>query len=81
MIVDVLIAGAGGAGYPASFRLDKAGLKVVMADPKGELGGNCLYQGCVPSNTLRELAHLYVRAKKLLGFNETISFEKAQDHK
>ncbi|MQL55583.1 dihydrolipoyl dehydrogenase [Acidianus ambivalens] len=81
MIVDVLIAGAGGAGYPAAFRLDKAGLKVVMADPKGELGGNCLYQGCVPSKTLRELAHLYVRAKKLLGFNETISFEKAQDHK
>ncbi len=81
MIVDVLIAGAGGAGYPAAFRLDKAGLKVAMADPKGELGGNCLYQGCVPSKALRELAHLYIRARKLLGFNEVVSFEKAQDHK
>ncbi|BDC18452.1 dihydrolipoyl dehydrogenase [Acidianus sp. HS-5] len=81
MIVDVLIAGAGGAGYPAAFRLNKAGLKVAMADPKGELGGNCLYQGCVPSKTMRELAHLYLRARKLLGFNEVVSFEKVQDHK
>lgn len=80
-MIDVLIAGAGGAGYPAAFRLAKAGLSVVMADPKGELGGNCLYQGCIPSKAISELAHLYVRAKKLLGINLNVDFSRIQDHK
>jgi dihydrolipoamide dehydrogenase len=80
MDVDVLIAGAGGAGYPAAFRLSKAGFSVVMADPKGELGGNCLYQGCVPSKTVRELTQLIKRAK-LLNSNIPVDFHLIQDHK
>ncbi|AWR96419.1 dihydrolipoyl dehydrogenase [Acidianus sulfidivorans JP7] len=80
-MTDILVIGAGGAGYPGAFRLAKAGLSVVMADPKGELGGNCLYQGCVPSKTIREMAHLYIRATRLLGINYQVDFGKIQDHK
>lgn len=52
--VDVVIIGAGGGGYPAAFRLARAGRRVVMADPFGNLGGNCLAEGCVPSKAVRE---------------------------
>lgn len=58
---EVLILGAGGAGYPAAFRLDGAGRKVVMVDPVGNLGGECLAEGCVPSKAVREAALAYAR--------------------
>lgn len=52
--IDVMILGAGGGGYPAAFRLARAGRSVVMVDPIGNLGGDCLAEGCVPSKTVRE---------------------------
>jgi dihydrolipoamide dehydrogenase len=52
--IDVMVLGGGGGGYPAAFRLAKAGRRVVMADPIGNLGGNCLAEGCVPSKAVRE---------------------------
>jgi dihydrolipoamide dehydrogenase len=62
--VDVVILGAGGAGYPAAFLLDRAGLRVVMADPIGNLGGNCLAEGCVPSKAVREASLVRAMAHK-----------------
>lgn len=62
--VDLLTIGAGGAAYPAAFRLAKAGAKVVMVDPKGVMSGNCLYEGCVPSKAVRETAALYLDQEK-----------------
>ncbi len=66
--VDVLILGAGGAGYPAAFFLDHAGYSVVMADPVGNLGGNCLAEGCVPSKAVREAALVRGLADKFASF-------------
>lgn len=66
--VDVLILGAGGAGYPAAFFLDRAGHSVVMADPVGNLGGDCLAEGCVPSKAVREAALVRGLADKFDGF-------------
>lgn len=43
METDVIIIGAGGGGYPGAFRLARSGYRVVIIDPKGELGGNCLF--------------------------------------
>lgn len=60
---DVVIIGAGGAGYPAAFLLAGAGRRVVMADPIGNLGGDCLAEGCVPSKAVREAALAYQRAR------------------
>ena len=54
--VDLLTIGAGGAAYPAAFLLAGAGLRVVMADTKGVMSGNCLAEGCVPSKSVREVA-------------------------
>ena len=66
--VDCLILGAGGGGYPAAFFLAKAGLSVLMADPIGNLGGNCLAEGCVPSKAVREAALVRGLADKFAGF-------------
>jgi dihydrolipoamide dehydrogenase len=66
--VDVLILGAGGAGYPAAFFLDRAGHSVLMADPVGNLGGDCLAEGCVPSKAVREAALVRGLSDKFGGF-------------
>lgn len=63
-VIDVLILGAGGGGYPAAFFLAKAGLDVVMVDRFGNLGGDCLAEGCVPSKALRESALLRAMGEK-----------------
>lgn len=67
-LIDVLILGAGGGGYPAAFLLAKAGLKVVMVDPFGNLGGDCLAEGCIPSKALRESALMRAMAEKYSYF-------------
>ncbi len=71
--VDVMILGAGGGGYPAAFRLAKNGQSVVMADPIGNLGGDCLAEGCVPSKTVREcsLARTWPDKYPLFGLRGT----------
>jgi len=61
---DVVILGAGGGGYPAAFLLARAGLRVVVADPIGNLGGNCLAEGCIPSKAVREASLMRARAEK-----------------
>ena len=66
--VDVLVLGAGGAGYPGAFFLAKAGLKVAMVDPIGNLGGDCLAEGCVPSKAVREAALVRSLADKFDAF-------------
>ena len=47
--IDVAVLGAGGAGYPGAFLLAKSGRSVMMVDPIGNFGGDCLAEGCVPS--------------------------------
>ncbi len=56
---DLIVIGAGGGGYPAAFRVAKSGRKVLMVDEKGNLGGNCLYEGCVPSKSVREASVIW----------------------
>src|SRR5215467_1389796 len=65
---DVVILGAGGGGYPAAFLLARAGLRVVMVDPIGNLGGNCLAEGCIPSKAVREASLARAKAEKYALF-------------
>ncbi|SCC93636.1 putative Dihydrolipoyl dehydrogenase [Thiomonas sp. X19] len=66
--VDCLILGAGGAGYPAAFFLAQAGKSALMVDPIGNLGGDCLAEGCVPSKAVREAALVRGLADKFAHF-------------
>jgi dihydrolipoamide dehydrogenase len=84
--VDVVVIGAGGGGYPGAFLLDRAGRRVVMADPIGNLGGDCLAEGCVPSKAVREASLLRARAARYSSFGlegtvPAVSWPQVLSHK
>jgi len=70
---DVIVIGAGPAGYIAAIRAAQLGLKVACAEkwrtPQGEpaLGGTCLNVGCIPSKALLASSEKYEEALHHLG--------------
>jgi dihydrolipoamide dehydrogenase len=62
---DVIVIGAGPAGYVAALRCAQLGMKTACIDDwldKGGhpvLGGTCLNAGCIPSKALLESSELY----------------------
>jgi dihydrolipoamide dehydrogenase len=68
---DVLVIGAGPAGYVAAIRAAQLGLKTAIVD-KLWLGGVCLNIGCIPSKALlknAEVAHTLRERSKEFGFS------------
>ena len=67
---DVVVIGAGPAGYPAAIRAGQNKLKVACVDEWRNVdgsyafGGTCLNAGCIPSKALLESSELYQRAKQ-----------------
>ncbi len=67
---DVVVIGAGPAGYPAAIRAGQNKLKVACVDEWRNVdgsyafGGTCLNAGCIPSKALLESSELYQRAKE-----------------
>lgn len=71
MNYDVLIIGAGPAGYVCAIRAAQFGQKVAIVD-KQWLGGVCLNVGCIPSKSLlknAEVAELLRHGAKDFGFS------------
>lgn len=66
---DVVVIGAGPAGYVAAIRCAQLGLKTACVDEwldlrsQSSLGGTCLNVGCIPSKSLLESSYLYHQAK------------------
>ena len=66
---DVVVIGAGPAGYIAAIRAAQLGFKVACIDEwknkdgKNAFGGTCLNAGCIPSKALLESSELYHRAQ------------------
>ena len=66
---DVVVIGAGPAGYPAAIRAGQNKLKVACIDEWKNrdgtyaFGGTCLNAGCIPSKALLESTELYHRAQ------------------
>ncbi len=66
---DVIVIGAGPAGYPAAIRAGQNKLKVACIDEwknrdgSYAFGGTCLNAGCIPSKALLESTELYHRAQ------------------
>jgi len=67
--LDVVVIGAGPAGYPAAIRAAQNGLKVACVDAwknrdgGAAFGGTCLNAGCIPSKALLESSELLDRAR------------------
>lgn len=62
MDYDLIIIGAGPAGYVAAIRAGQLGMKTALIE-KNEAGGMCLNWGCIPTKALIESAKLYDRIK------------------
>lgn len=66
---DVIVIGAGPAGYVAAIRAAQLGLKTACIDKwlnrddSPAFGGTCLNAGCIPSKALLESSELYHRAQ------------------
>jgi dihydrolipoamide dehydrogenase len=66
---DVVVIGAGPAGYTAAIRAAQLGLKAACVDDWRDthggpaLGGTCLNAGCIPSKALLETSELYILAR------------------
>ena len=78
---DVLIVGAGPAGYVCAIRAAQAGLKTACVEKwvdkagKPTLGGTCLNVGCIPSKALLDSSQRYEDAANHFNVHG-ISFSK-----
>lgn len=67
---DVIIIGAGPAGYVAAIRCAQLGMKTACVDKwlgedgQPSLGGTCLNAGCIPSKALLESSEWYDRLQQ-----------------
>jgi len=67
---DVLVIGAGAAGYVSAIKAAQLGLNTACIDKwldatgKPALGGTCLNVGCIPSKALLDSSHKYEDAQK-----------------
>ncbi len=70
---DVIVVGAGPAGYAAAIRAAQLGMKVACIDEScgkdgaPTLGGTCLNWGCIPSKALLDVSHKFIDAKEKLA--------------
>jgi dihydrolipoamide dehydrogenase len=55
---EVVVVGGGPAGYMAAIRAGQLGKKVLLVE-RGELGGECLNRGCIPSKALIHASRLF----------------------
>jgi dihydrolipoamide dehydrogenase len=53
---DLAIIGSGPGGYVTAIRAAEWGLKTVVVEKDGFLGGTCLHVGCIPTKVLLESA-------------------------
>ena len=68
---DVVVIGAGPAGYVCAIRASQLGLKTAVVEREW-LGGVCLNVGCIPSKSLlknAEVAHLLRERGREFGFS------------
>ena len=59
----VVVLGAGPAGYSAAFRCADLGLETVIVERYSTLGGVCLNVGCIPSKALLDSSEHFEKAK------------------
>ncbi len=72
---DVVVLGAGPAGYVCAIRLAQLGKKVTVIDT-AELGGVCLNRGCIPSKALIYAATLFEKMQHAETMGITVTGAK-----
>ncbi|UJF25302.1 dihydrolipoyl dehydrogenase [Suttonella sp. R2A3] len=84
--VDLVVIGAGPAGYSAAFRAADLGLSVTLIERYATLGGVCLNVGCIPSKALLHVCEVIEESGSVahagVTFSEPkIDLDQLRDHK
>ena len=68
---DLAIIGSGPGGYNTAIRASQWGLKTLVIEKDGYLGGTCLHVGCIPTKVLLHTAEIYdtLKVVKEFGIN------------
>jgi len=61
---DAVVIGAGPAGEGAAMKLVKEGRRVAVVDSRGQVGGNCVHLGTIPSKALRQTVRNIMRYQR-----------------
>ena len=69
---DLVVIGAGPAGTPAAMAAAKFGKRVLLVDKRDAPGGECLFEGCIPSKVLENAAQRYAMLKEAQNFHVTL---------
>jgi dihydrolipoamide dehydrogenase len=82
---DLVVIGAGWAGFNAALRAKELGFKTCLIDAS-QIGGTCLNSGCIPTKTIIASAKIFSLAQKSSGFgieldNLRVNFTKIQEKK
>lgn len=85
MTYDLVIIGAGWAGFNAALTAKQSGLKVAIIE-NSQIGGTCLNRGCIPTKALIQSLKVYSLVKKSKTFgieatNPTVNFSQIQSRK
>jgi len=67
MDFDIIIIGAGPAGYAAAIRASQLGMKTALIE-KDRIGGMCINWGCIPTKSIIESARNFSKAGKISEF-------------
>ena len=83
---EMLVLGAGPAGYSAAFRSADLGMNTVIVERYSTLGGVCLNVGCIPSKALLHVATVMEEAAHMAETGVTftppqIDLDKLRAHK
>ncbi len=65
---DLAIIGSGPGGYNTAIRASQWGLKTLVIEKDGFLGGTCLHVGCIPTKVLLHHAEIYDTFKNAKEF-------------
>jgi dihydrolipoamide dehydrogenase len=68
---DLAIIGSGPGGYNTAIRAAQWGLKTLVIEKDGYLGGTCLHVGCIPTKVLLHTAEIYdtLKVSQEFGIN------------
>ena len=70
---DLAIIGSGPGGYVAAIRAAQWGLKTLVIEKDGFLGGTCLHVGCIPTKVLLHHAEIFDSFKNAKEFGIEVS--------
>jgi dihydrolipoamide dehydrogenase len=62
MAYDLIVIGAGPAGYVCAIRAAQLGMKVAIVDKRKNAGGTCVNIGCIPSKALLYASEMFEEA-------------------